>query len=204
MVKTVTIPAAVLIFMAVHGAPAHAEIFQKTNSDGTVEYYNSSGTRGGPASRLPKTRFDGIIDRISRDRGLDPYLVKCIIKAESDFNPDAVSESGAMGLMQLMMPTAKYYNVRDPLDPAENLRAGIGHFSSLMAYFGNDIPLALAAYHAGLGIVKKGMAVPPIDATVRYVNKVMAMYRGDGDYRSRVKTIYRRIDSDGTINIYSK
>jgi len=183
---------------------AGSEVYKKTNPDGTMEFYNNSEGKPAPRHTLPRTRFDPMIERISGENAVDPYLIKCIIKAESDFNPDAVSEAGAMGLMQLMQETSKYYRIRDPLDPGENLKAGIRHFKSLLSYFENDVPLALAAYHAGIGIVKKNMAVPPIDSTMRYVKKIMALYRGDGDYTGQVKILYKRIDREGTILIYSK
>jgi len=145
-----------------------------------------------------------MINRISREEKLDPYLIKCIIKVESNFQPDAVSVAGAMGLMQLMQATARLYNVNDPLNPEENLKAGIKHFNSLMNYFNSDIPLALAAYHAGLGRVRKNMAVPPIKSTINYVNRIMFLYNGTRKNSDKVKRLYKRIDRDGTIHIYSR
>jgi soluble lytic murein transglycosylase-like protein len=178
------------------------------HSDGTVEYTNRYDTprRGyspaqGTASLSKK--YDRLIEEIAGREGVDPVLVKCIVKAESDFNPNAVSVAGAMGLMQIMQVIAEHYNVSDPFDPEENLSAGTKHFAFLMRYFGNDIPLALAAYHAGLGRVRRNMAVPPIQSTVRYVNSIMNRYTGksDREYGGAVKKLYMKIRKDGTILI---
>jgi soluble lytic murein transglycosylase-like protein len=109
-----------------------------------------------------------------------------------------------MGLMQLMQETSRIYNVRDPFDPEENLNAGIKHMKGLLNYFNNDIPLALAAYHAGIGVVKKRMKVPPIKSTIAYVKKIMKLYRGNNDPVKKVKKLYKRIEKDGTILIYSR
>ncbi|HOO72505.1 MAG TPA: lytic transglycosylase domain-containing protein [Spirochaetota bacterium] len=181
-------------------APAGAEIQKRVHRDGSVEYYNREIKR----QKLPASSYDGIIEKIARQQGVDPYLVKCIIKIESNFNADAVSVAGAMGLMQLMQETARYYKVRDPLDPEENIHAGIKHLRSLLEYFNQDVPLALAAYHAGMGRVKKNMSIPPIKSTVDYVNNVMKLYSGNGDYSERVKVLYQKIEKDGTILIYSR
>ncbi len=153
-------------------------------------------------------RFDILIEKISRRENVDPLLIKCIIKVESDFNPDAVSVAGAMGLMQIMQVIANSYKVSHPFDPEQNLDAGIRHFSWLQREFRGDTPLSLAAYHAGIGRVKKNMAIPPIKSTTRYVNDVMRIYnriRGkeDADYGGAVRRLYRKIRKDGTIEIFN-
>ena len=84
--------------------------------------------------------------------------------------------------------------------------AGIRHLKSLLGYFKNDVPLSLAAYHAGIGRVKKRMALPPIQSTIDYVNTIMYLYTGEKKSYSEtaVRRLYKRIESDGTIVIYSK
>ncbi len=189
--------------------PGDAKIYKRVHSDGSIEYYN----RVEPSKRAParkarglSSRFDGIIEGISARHGVDPLLVKCVVRVESDFNPEAVSSAGAMGLMQLMQETADYYSLDDPFDPAKNLETGVRHLRFLLDYFKNDVPLALAAYHAGIGRVKKNMSLPPIRATIDYVNTVMFLYTGKKDTYSAtaVKRLYQRIEKDGTILIYSK
>jgi len=189
----------IILLTAVY--PVHPRIFQKTCTDGSIELYNM------PASKKTykfKNKYNSLIEKISKNESVDPYLVKCLIKIESNFKPDAVSKAGAMGLMQLMQSTASHYRVKDPLDPGENLKAGIRHLKFLLRYFKNDIPLALAAYHAGLGRVKRKMAVPPIKSTVMYVKKIMILYNGTGNHTKKINRLYKKINKDGTIIIYSK
>lgn len=120
---------------------------------------------------------------------VDPRLVVAMVLAESGFRPDAVSRAGAMGLGQLMPGTARGLGVRNPFDPVQNLAGAIrllhGH---LNAYSGgrayregtvswNDIILAMAAYNAGSGAVRKYGGVPPYRETQTYVKRVIAFYK---------------------------
>jgi soluble lytic murein transglycosylase-like protein len=147
------------------------------------------------------SRFDKFIEKYAESHGIDSFLIKCIIKVESDFNPDAVSVAGAAGLMQLMQDTAWEYHVTDRSDPESNIRAGVSHFSFLMKEFKGEVPLALAAYHAGFGRVKRLGAVPPIKSTIDYVNQVMKYYSGGGDYSATVKRLYMKVDKEGIVHI---
>ncbi len=201
------IPVIVLMTFVLTQPPLQGRIYTKVHPDGTIEYYNRPVKSTTPV----KTRkvnlistYDQIIKKYAAKEGIDPQLIRCLIKVESDFNADAVSVAGAMGLMQLMQSTAGYYDVKDPLDPDENIRVGTRHLKQLLDYFKGNVPLALAAYHAGLGRVKKRMAVPPIKSTIDYVNKVMFLYTGKKHHDTVVKRLYQRIEKDGTIVIYSK
>jgi soluble lytic murein transglycosylase-like protein len=181
----------------------NAKIKKKVHRDGTVSYYNHSITERKKRFNF-KSPYNHLIEDISRREEVDPYLIKCIIKVESNFKANAVSVAGAMGLMQIMQHIARYYKVKDPLDPEENLTTGIRHFKSLLKYFRNDIPLALAAYHAGIGRVRKKMRIPPIQSTVKYVKSVLYYYNRDNslNIEKKVKRLYRKIRSDGTIIIH--
>jgi soluble lytic murein transglycosylase-like protein len=109
---------------------------------------------------------------------LDEALLHAVIAAESDYNSRIVSSKGAVGLMQLMPATARRYKVKDSFDPAQNIHAGAQYLSSLLAQFGNDIPLALAAYNAGENNVRKYRGrIPPFPETMAYVPKVMGLYQ---------------------------
>jgi soluble lytic murein transglycosylase-like protein len=193
----------VLMIILLTPSMTNAKIKKKVHRDGTVSYYNHSEI-GKKGKFNFKSSYNSLIESLSRDAGVDPYLIKCIIKVESNFKADAVSVAGAMGLMQIMQHIARYYNVQDPLDPEENLTTGIKHFKSLLKYFNNDIPLALAAYHAGIGRVKKRMRIPPIKSTIKYVKSILYYYnRGyNREIERRVKRLYRKIQSDGTIIIH--
>jgi soluble lytic murein transglycosylase-like protein len=201
-ILTIIIYLCLLFFINIF--PLNSEIKKTISKDGTIQYSNDSIIHQTNKKREFKSPHIALIENISTAEGVDPYLVKCIIKVESDFHSDAVSVAGAMGLMQIMQDIARYYNVTNPFDPKENLTAGIKHFKMLMNYFKNDIPLSLAAYHAGIGRVKKNMQIPPIQATVDYVNSVMSFYTGKNENSiEKIKKLYKRINSEGVIEIYN-
>lgn len=126
----------------------------------------------GSKARLPETIYDTFIERVAREEGLSPELIKAVALVESGFDPRAVSPKGAQGLMQLMPATAERYGVADAFDPLENLRAGARHLGDLVEEFGGDLTLALAAYNAGSGAVRRHRGVPDYRETVDYVQKV--------------------------------
>lgn len=125
------------------------------------------------------TNFDSIIKEKAYKYQVDPKLVKAIIKVESNFNPKAISPKGAMGLMQLIHATAKEMEVEDTFNPQENIEGGVKYFKYLLEEFDQNIPLALAAYNAGPGRVKKSRGIPNIKETQDYVKKVIDLYRNE-------------------------
>jgi hypothetical protein len=123
--------------------------------------------------RLPEgTPFAQEIVDASRAADLHPRLVAAVVEAESAFNPFAVSRVGAGGLMQLMPSVWLPHRVANPYDPKTNLRLGCGHLRELLDRFG-DLPLALAAYNAGVATVEKSAGVPPYKETREYVRRVL-------------------------------
>jgi len=108
--------------------------------------------------------------------GLDPALLQAVIKVESNFNSDAVSSKGAIGLMQLMPLTATALHVLDPFDPKDNIRAGAALLRRLLNRFDGDLTLALAAYHVGEARVRQAIGVPALPATQLYVERVLGHY----------------------------
>ena len=128
---------------------------------------------------------DAAIDQAAARHNVDPSLVRAVIKVESNFNPNAVSRKGAMGLMQLMPQTARSLKVTNPFDPAQNVDAGVRHLKKLMESYGGDIKLSLAAYNAGQGAVARSSGVPRFAETRNYVKRITQLYYGgpDGGYR---------------------
>jgi soluble lytic murein transglycosylase-like protein len=119
---------------------------------------------------------DATIEQAAARHQVDPNLVRAIVKVESNFNPRAVSRSGAMGLMQLMPDTARRLNVAHPFDPKENVDAGVRHLKSLLNSYGGDVRLSLAAYNAGETAVARHNGVPDYAETRNYVKQITSMY----------------------------
>ena len=119
------------------------------------------------------TPYGDIIASVSAAHGVDPMLVRALIQVESGYRPRARSSKGAMGLMQLMPSTARAYKVRNPFEPKANIEGGIRHLKSLIDRFGVEI--ALAAYNAGEGAVRKFKGIPPYRETRNYVTRILSL-----------------------------
>ncbi len=125
-------------------------------------------------SLLESTPYGEIISSVSQAHGVDPMLVRALIQVESGYRPKARSPKGAMGLMQLMPSTAREYNVRNAYDPRANIAAGVKHLKALIDKF-SGVELALAAYNAGPGAVKKFNGIPPYRETRSYVTRILSI-----------------------------
>ncbi|MBS1211784.1 MAG: transglycosylase domain protein [Proteobacteria bacterium] len=140
-----------------------------------------SGFRRASFSRVSERNrryFAPLIEATASKYSLDPALLHAVIRAESAYNPEAVSHKGAAGLMQLMPETADRFGVRDRFDPEENVEGGARYLSELLDMFQSDVRLAVAAYNSGENTVKKfGYQIPPIAETRDYVAKVLDYYR---------------------------
>jgi len=125
---------------------------------------------------VSKAEINGLIDSYSQKNGLDADFVRAVVKQESGFNERATSRCGAAGLMQLMPGTAKGLGVTNPYDAEQNVKGGTKMLANLLKTYGGNKELALAAYNAGGGAVKKYGGIPPYGETQRYVKNVLSMY----------------------------
>lgn len=126
-------------------------------------------------SVLAQTPYGEIISAMSEAHGVDPMLVRALIQVESNYRPRAKSHKGAMGLMQLMPATAREHKVRNPYDPKANIAAGVKHLKGLIDRFDGALDMALAAYNAGEGAVKRFGGIPPYRETRNYVSRILSL-----------------------------
>jgi soluble lytic murein transglycosylase-like protein len=139
---------------------------------------NSRGRQASPEE------IDAAIVMSAARHNVDPNLVRAVVKVESNFNANAVSRKGAMGLMQLMPSTARSLKVKNPFDPEQNVDAGVRHLKQLLDNYDGDVNLTLAAYNAGQGAVARNSGVPPFAETQNYVRRITNLYYGGFDFSS--------------------
>ena len=185
----------ILILFLLIGFTAQADMYQSVTKDGTVLYSNisRSGSTAAMKEKAPSLRDDakavqnkthaiGVLHRVAEEKAMkhnvDPKLVQAVISAESNWNPNAVSQKGAVGMMQLMPKTARDMGVCNPLNADENIEGGVKYLKYLLNKFRGNLSLALAAYNAGPSLVEKVGGVPSIPETIKYVRQVMNEYSG--------------------------
>jgi soluble lytic murein transglycosylase-like protein len=154
------------------------------------------------AERVHAKSIDTMIEEAAARHHVDPNLVRALVRVESNFNPNAVSRKGAMGLMQLMPQTARLYDLNNPFDPEQNVDAGVRHLKGLLENFGGNVPLTLAAYNAGQGAVERNRGIPPYSETRNYVKRITAlMGRTDSSATNMPDPIQIRRDENGRLII---
>ena len=192
---------AVIIFLLAGGV-AQADIYKYVDEDGVILFTDTpsdgavklnkdnkpaldQSRYSGSKYKLSGLEYDHIIKSKCDQYSMDYELIKAVIKAESNFNPYAVSSKGARGLMQLMPGTAYSLGVYDPFDVEANIDGGIRYLKAMLEKFGGNEKLALAAYNAGPNTVEKYGSIPPYRETQDYVKKIMAISgRDSNDYAS--------------------
>jgi soluble lytic murein transglycosylase-like protein len=192
-------PALVLAGFVLSASPSLADIYSYVDRDGTVHFTNvpsgdsryrlymrsrdGSRRRAGmavaPSDGSPERfkRYNEAIREAATLYQIPEELVRAVIKVESDYDPRAISRVGAQGLMQLMPETAQRMQVRDAMDPRENILGGVRYLRVLANMFNGNLQLTLAGYNAGENAVLKHGGIPPFDETEDYVVKVLAYYR---------------------------
>jgi Transglycosylase SLT domain len=185
---------------------AGAKILRYIDAEGVIWFTNIPHTpdQGGAPRSAPETKqsnrvvrvqahpYRTEVEQLARRHGLSPNLVSALMAVESDFDPTAISPKGAQGLMQLMPLIAQYYRVYNPFNPQQNIEGGIRYLSDLLQLFDNQLPLAIAAYNGGEGLVRKHGGVPPMLES--YVNKVLTLYE-----QTRGTQIHRYITPSGVV-----
>jgi len=160
----------------------HANVQAAKSAAAEVDQYlgksqpaqNSLGSTG-----FSQLEIDAAIDKAAAKHNVDPNLVRALVKVESNFNPNAVSRKGAMGLMQLMPQTARQLNLTNPFNPEQNVDAGVRHLKQLLESYGGDVRLSLAAYNAGSGAVARSAGIPRYAETRNYVKRITELYGGN-------------------------
>ena len=170
--------------------PAAGDIYKYIDGDGVLHFTNvptsslyiyrySLYVRKNPETSLSSystSRYDHLIAEASKKHGLSFSLLKALIKVESDFNPNAVSHAGALGLMQIMPENIKALGIKNPFNPWESIMGGAYYLKKLLNRFNGELPLAVAAYNAGPNRVDRFKSIPPIKETEDYVRKVMKYF----------------------------
>jgi Transglycosylase SLT domain len=189
-----------------YSTEALARILRHVDANGVIWFTNIPPTpderdlqqntpgakRSNRTARVQAHPYRTEVEHLARRHGLSPSLVSALMAVESDFDPTAVSSKGAQGLMQLMPLITKYYRVYNPFDPQQNIEGGIRFLSDLLRLFDNQLPLAIAAYNGGEGLVRRHGGVPPILES--YVNKVLTLYE-----QTRGTPIHRYIMPSGVM-----
>ncbi|MCJ7581211.1 MAG: lytic transglycosylase domain-containing protein [Candidatus Aminicenantes bacterium] len=145
-------------------------------------------------------QYDQIIRKMAQKYDVDPDLIHSIIRAESNYDSQAVSPKGAVGLMQLMPETAKEYGVIDRYDPVENIEGGVKFLKDLLQTYDQKDDLVLAAYNAGPEAVKKHKGVPPFPETVQYIQRVKSYWNPEQSSNKNTK-IFSYRDNSGRLVI---
>jgi soluble lytic murein transglycosylase-like protein len=188
MANKALLPIFFLLYQLLTVATVLADVYVHKDKDGILTFTNVPNHSGfrrvlrESISPLPgqtyTSNFENFIVSASSRHSIDPDLIRAVIKTESDFNSNARSSKGAMGLMQLMPDTARQHNVLDAYNPLENIEGGARHLRLLLSRYRGNLELSLAAYNAGINAVERHGGIPPYAETRQYVRRVLHFYDG--------------------------
>ncbi len=153
---------------------------------------NPNYARAAAGRKVSAEDIDRFIHEAALRHKVNPNLVRALVQVESNYNPNAVSRKGAMGLMQLMPATAHAYDVHNPFDARQNVEAGVRHLKGLLDDFGGNVPLTLAAYNAGKGAVERNRGIPPYAETQNYVKRITHLM-GTGPLDAHLNNLSRPV-----------
>lgn len=205
----------ILTLLTTLASPAYASsLYRRVDEEGVTHFTNAPtdprfkrvGALSGTAQgwlRLPeavRTRYSEEIREIAARHGVNADLVEAVIRVESAFNPRAVSNKGAQGLMQLMPRTASALGVRNAFDPYQNIDGGVRHLRYLLDRYPGNVSLALAAYNAGEKAVDYYRGIPPYAETTQYVQRILGQSPSGGS-SGTTSIVYRYIERDGSVTI---
>jgi len=166
------------------GQEVQVYIFNKKTRVWPQVYGNSVQTPFRGTLSLKDPQLEALIRKYAQIYGVDPSLVRAVMRHESGFKTTAVSPKGAQGLMQLMPGTAALMGVKNPFDPEQNIAGGVGYLRHCLDRFQHNVPLAVAAYNAGPESVARCGAIPPYQETQVFVNNVMGAYAGPSQMKN--------------------
>src|SRR5450631_2178837 len=228
MLKLTAIPASlVLTALSFLAVPANGQITSSTATDGRRLFINAEppvqaklnafkrtniflpretpfAGRSHPAVTMDRDGVEKLVREAADRHRVDPALIRAVIQTESNWNPIALSNKGAGGLMQLIPTTAHRFGVNDVFNPQQNIDGGVHYLKTLLERYNGNLDMALAAYNAGEGAVDRAHGVPAFRETRNYVQKVQDAYFRPGSGRSaeafiNPRAIYRQTDGSGRI-----
>ena len=228
MLKLIAISASLVLgVLSFFAMPSNAQIAASTESDGRRLFVNaepplrinlSAGKRTHiflpretpfvgkthPAVTMDRDGVERLVREAAERHHVDPALVRAVIETESNWNPIALSNKGAGGLMQLIPTTARRFGVNDVFNPQQNIDGGVHYLKTLLERYDGNLDMALAAYNAGEGAVDRAHGIPTFRETQNYVQKVQNAYFRPGsghlsDAFVRSRPIRRDVDSNGRI-----